>query len=122
MDTMFTEFQSYVTEAEVQIKTVLRLAVGGDAGEEAQEEAETILPPAFKKQRLSDYDGQPKAFLSWMLDIVEPKENSNIEIKDLVEKGKVRGFSEKFIRSQREIFNDDVWGRGGRFIQGVAWK
>jgi len=121
VDTMFTEFQGYIMESETQLQTVLKLAIGGDEATTAQEEVETILPPVFKKQRLSDYDGRPKAFLSWLLREAEGRDGSQIEVKELVERA--TGFSDKFIRELREdMFQPTAWARGSRHILGLGWK
>jgi hemerythrin-like domain-containing protein len=121
VDTMFTEFQGYIMESETQLQTVLKLAIGGEEATTAQEEVETMLPPVFKKQRLSDYDGRPKAFISWLLSEAEGREGSQIEVREMIERA--TGFSDKFIRELREdMFQATAWARGARYVLGLAWK
>jgi HD-GYP domain-containing protein (c-di-GMP phosphodiesterase class II) len=121
VDTMFTEFQGYVMESETQLKTVLKLAVGGDDADRVQMEVDTELPRIFKKPRLSDYQGRAKEFLTWFLEVTEPCEGSHIEVKELVDRA--TGFSDKFIRELREeIFDGAAWAKGARHILGLAWK
>ena len=123
-DTMFAEFQGYIMEAEAQLQTILRVAMGGDETSAAlQAEASTILPPLFNRGCLADYaDDRTREFIKWLLTQTALQEGSQIEIKDLVEKGKT-DFSEKFIRSMRdEIFQETAWPKGGRFIAGLRWN
>ena len=119
-DTMFAEFQGYILEAEAQLQTILRVAMGGDdASAEVQTEAATTLPPLFNKKCLGDYvDDRTREFIKWLL--AETQEDSGqIEIKDLIDRGKSQ-FSEKFIRGLREdVFNDAAWVKGSRFITGL---
>jgi len=123
-DTMFAEFQGYVLEAEAQLQTILRVAMGGDeTSATLQAEASTTLPPIFNRGCLADYaDDRTREFIKWLLIQTSLQEGSQIEIKDLVEKGK-SDFSEKFIRSMREdIFQETAWPKGGRFIAGLRWN
>ena len=124
-DTMFAEFQGYVLEAEAQLQTILRVAMGGDeASAMVESEAATELPiQVFSKGCLADYaDERTREFIKWFLSQTSAKEGGQIEIKDVVEKGKPQ-FSEKFIRGLREdIFQDAVWPKGGRFITGLSWN
>jgi hypothetical protein len=122
-DTMFAEFQGYVLEAEAQLQTILRVAMGGDeASATLQAESSTMLPPLLSKGCLADYaDDRTREFIKWLLTQTTPQEGSQIEIKDVVEKGRP-DFSEKFIRSMREeIFQESAWPKGGRFIAGLRW-
>jgi hypothetical protein len=123
-DTMFAEFQGYILEAEAQLQTILRVAMGGDdASMTVQAEASTMLPTIFNKGCLADYaEDKTREFIKWLLSQTTVQEGTQIEIKDLVEKGKP-DFSEKFIRSMREeIFQDSTWPKGGRFIAGLRWN
>lgn len=123
-DTMFAEFQGYVLEAEAQLQTILRVAMGGDeTSATLQEEAATILPSLFNKGCLADYaEDRVREFIKWLLAHTILQEGSQIEVKDIVEKGKPE-FSEKFIRSMREeIFQESAWPKGGRFIAGLRWN
>jgi hypothetical protein len=128
MDTMFTEFQGYVLEAETQLQTLLKVAMGDEEQqEEVQGEVDTLLPAAlFRKERLSDYDERQKAFLKWFLGAAEWLQGTEgvqgIELKDLVGKAKTAGFSEKFVRGLREeVFQEEAWPKGTRFLLGVQW-
>jgi hypothetical protein len=125
IDTMFVEFQGYIMEAEAQLQTLLRIAVGNDTTvATASLEAETELcERVFKKQRLSDYQDRHKDFISWLLIVCEVREGSQIEIKRLIDSGKEKGFSEKWIRGLREeLFHDAAWLGGARYITGLGWK
>ena len=123
-DTMFTEFQGYILEAEAQLHTILRVAMGGDdASAEVHSDTSTSLPPIFKHACLVDYvDDRTRDFIKWLLSQTRVQEGSQIEIKDIVEKGKA-DFSEKFVRSTREeVFIESVWPKGGRCIMGLRWN
>ena len=125
MDTMFAEFQAYVLESETQLQTLLRVAVGSaEESEEIQRDAETYLSAlVFQKERLSDLEGRTKGFVAWLLEVAEAREGSQIEIKDMIDRAKERGFSDKFVRELREdIFQGTAWSRGARFIMGLRWK
>jgi hypothetical protein len=120
---MFAEFQGYILEAEAQLQTILRVAMGGDeTSATLQAESTTMLSPLFNKRCLADYaDDRTREFIKWLLSQTTLYEGSQIEIKDVVEKGKA-DFSEKFIRSMREeIFQEAAWPKGGRFITGLRW-
>jgi hypothetical protein len=122
-DTMFAEFQGYILEAEAQLQTILRVAMGGDeTSATLQAESTTMLSPLFNKRCLADYaEDRTREFIKWLLSQTTQYEGSQIEIKDVVEKGKA-DFSEKFIRSMREeIFQEAAWPKGGRFITGLRW-
>ena len=125
MDTMFSEFQAYILESETQLQAMLRAAIGSaEESESIQRDAETYLSAlVFQKERLSDLEGRSKAFVSWLLDSAEPREGSQIEIKDMIDRAKERGFGDKFVRDLREdIFQGTAWSRGSRFILGLRWK
>lgn len=121
IDSMFTEFQGYIIESETQLQTLLRLAIGS---EDAAAEAETHLPSTvFKRERLSDYEERVKVFIAWLLKTVSVQEGTQIEIKELLERGKEGGFAEKWIRDLREeIFQPVAWSKGARYISGLSWK
>ena len=122
-DTMFAEFQGYIMEAEAQLHTILRVAMGGDdTSAEVYSDTSTTLPPIFKRDCLAHYtDDRTREFIKWLLSQTRVEEGAQIEIKDIVEKGKTE-FSEKFIRSSREdVFTESVWPKGGRYIMGLRW-
>ena len=123
-DTMFAEFQGYILEAEAQLQTILRVAMGGDdASAEVQADAaKTLSTRVFRKECLGDFvDDRTRDFVKWFLTQAVQQEGSQIEIKDLVERGKAQ-FSEKFIRGCREdVFEDAVWPKGSRCMVGLRW-
>jgi hypothetical protein len=122
-DGMFAEFQAHIMEAESQIQSLFRVALGSDdATEKVIQEAETTLPVSiFKKERLSEYDGRTKSFVEWLLGAT--MEGGQLEIKDLIEQAKSVGFGEKFIRDLRdEVFQQMAWVKGSRYIIGIQWK
>lgn len=124
MDNMFAEFSGYVMESETQLQALLRVAVGSDEDvEQVASDAETFLPSlVYTKERLSDLEGRTKAFITWLLSATEVREGTQIEIKELLEKGKEKGFSEKFVRESRdELFQPAAWARGSRYILGLRW-
>jgi hypothetical protein len=125
-DAMFTEFNSYVLEAEAQIQTVLRVAMGSEeATTEVLTETETFLPSfVFRKERLSDcVDDKMREYVKWLLTAYEVREGAQLEIKDLIEKAKKDGYSEKWVRGAREdIFQETAWAKGSRYIQGLVLK
>jgi hypothetical protein len=110
-------------EAESQIHTVLRVTMGSDEdSEEVIKETETVLPlSVFQKERLSEYDGRAKGFVTWLLQNTE--EGGALEIKEVIEKAKQPGYGEKFIRDLRDdVFQQIAWNKGGRYISGLRWK
>ena len=124
MDTMFAEFQGYVLEAEAQLQTILRVAMGDETDSaDALKEVTTKLDSAvFKKECIADYaEEKVREFIKWFLITTESMEGSQIEIKDLVEKGKAQ-FSDKFVRGVREeVFQEAVWGKGSRVLAGIRF-
>jgi hypothetical protein len=122
MDTMFAEFQGYVLEAEAQLQTMLRVAMGDDdTSAEVQSEADTVLPGAiFKKRCLADYaDDRSREFVKWLLATTEVDADSQVEIKDIIEKAKTT-YPEKYVRGLREeLFQDAAWPKGSRFLVGL---
>jgi hypothetical protein len=124
MDTMFTEFQGYVLEAEAQAQTVLRVAMGSSEEQETvQGEMEYTLSAAlFKKGTLAECDERQKEFLKWFLEVTTLQEGESLELKDLVTKAKGQGFSEKYVRGLREeLFQEEAWPKGTRLLMGVRF-
>ena len=125
-DAMFAEFSSYVLEAESQVNTVLRVAMGtDDATTEILTETETYLQSfVFLKERLSDFvDDKMREYVKWILSVTDVREGTQIEIKELIERARKSGFSEKWVRAARDdVFQETSWAKGSRFIQGLAFK
>ena len=121
IDTMFAEFQGYMLEADAQLQTILRVAMGDDTDSaEALDEVQNKLDTRhFKKGCVADYaEEKVREFVKWFMATTEAVEGSTIEIKDLVEKGKAQ-FTDKFIRGLREeVFQETVWGKGSRVLAG----
>jgi hypothetical protein len=125
IDTMFSEFQGYILEAEANLQTILKVAMGGDdvtstIGEETETMLNTIL---FNKGCLADYaETKMREFVKWLLTVAEVWEGGQLEVKDVVEAAK-KQFSEKFVRGLREdIFQESAWPKGSRFIFGLRWR
>ena len=122
-DAMFAEFSSYVLEAEAQLHTVLRVAMGGDSDTtEVLNDTETHLSCiVFAKERLSDFvDDKTREYIKWLLTVVEPREGTQIEIKDILELSRKKGYAEKWVRGLREdVFQETAWVKGSRFILGL---
>jgi hypothetical protein len=125
MDSMFAEFQAYILEAEAQLATLLRIAVGGDAATTSvQAEVNTLLSPfVFRKESLADcVDDKVRDFVKWLLGATESREGTQVEIKDLLERAKAAGFTEKFVRGLREeLFQETAWAKGARHVLGLRW-
>jgi len=123
-DAMFAEFSSYILEAEAQVQTVLRVAIGTDTETtEIQAETDTHLSPiVFSKERLSDYTDKTRDFVKWVLEACEIREGTQVEIKDLIEKARKSNFSEKCVRGMRDVFQETAWAKGSRFVQGLTLK
>lgn len=124
-DQMFAEFQAYLMESDTQIQNVLRIAIGTEEESEAlQKDAETYLPAlVFSKERLSDLEGRTKAFATWLIGTADVREGGNIKIKELVDRAKEKGFSEKFVRELREeLFQGTAWAMRSQIIEGLVWK
>jgi hypothetical protein len=121
MDTMFTEFQGYILESEAQLQTLLRVAMGEQ--DEIQAEMDTELSSTvFKKERLTDCDDRQKEFIKWLLTVAIVESGTQLELKELIERGRP-DFSERTIRSFREdIFQDLAWSKGSRFILGLRMR
>jgi hypothetical protein len=125
IDTMFSEFQGYILEAESQLQTLLRIAVGNDETvAETSLEVETHLPDGiFKRQRLSDCEDRQKQFVNWLMNICHVKPGAQLEVKRIIDSGRAAGFSEKWIRDLREeLFQETAWIRGSRYINGLELK
>jgi len=124
MDTMFAEFQGYVLEADAQLQTILRVAMGGDSdSSDAFCEVNSKLDPkVFKKGCIADYaEERVREFIKWFLRVTEPAEAAQLEIKDLIEQGKAQ-FSDKFVRGLREeVFQETTWGKGSRILTGFRF-
>ena len=124
-DQMFAEFQAYLMESDTQLQNVLRIAIGTEEeSEEIQRDAETYLPAiVFSKERLSDLEGRTKSFAGWLLGATDVREGGNIKIKELVDRAKEKGFSEKFVRESREdLFQGTAWVARSQIIEGLVWK
>jgi hypothetical protein len=122
---MFAEFQAYLMESDTQVQNVLRIAIGTeDESDEIQRDSETYLPAlVFSKERLSDLEGRSKAFVSWLLGAAEVREGGDLRVKDLIDKARDKGFSEKFVRESREeIFQPTSWASRSPLIVGLVWK
>jgi hypothetical protein len=122
VDGMFAEFQSYIMESDSQIENLLKVALGSDKeSDEVLKETETTLPSSvFLKERLSEYDGRTKSFVSWLLEVT--KGGGQLEIKELIERARAPGFGEKFVRDSRDdVFQQMAWIKGSRFIHGLQW-
>jgi hypothetical protein len=124
-DAMFSEFQAFIAEAEAQLQTLLRVAVGSEEEQnEVQGDIDTALAPTvFRKETLSDCEDRLKLFVKWLLSVAEVAPGTQIEIKTLIERAKGSGFGEKYIRETREdLFQESAWARGSRHILGLTWK
>ena len=125
MDTMFTEFQGYILEAESQLTTVLRVAMGSeDAAATAQAETEMALSPfVFQKESVADFaDDRVREFVKWLMGQVEAREGGQIELKEVIERARGEGYGEKYVRGLREeVFQETAWAKGARAIVGLRW-
>jgi hypothetical protein len=125
MDTMFAEFQGYVLEADAQLQTILRVAMGDDmdSASALNEVNATLDQKVFKKPCIADFaEERVREFVKWFLSTAEPMEGSTLEVKDLIEKGKAQ-FSDKFVRGLREeVFHDVAWGKGSRTLAGFRFR
>ncbi len=124
-DAMFAEFQAMILEAEAQVATLLRVTVGGDAAAATvAAEADTALSPfVFRHKALTDCaEDRAREFLKWLLTVAEAREGTQVEIKELLEKAKLAGWSDKTVRGWREdLFQDVAWPKGSRYILGLRW-
>ena len=125
MDTMFSEFQGYLMEAEAQVQTLLRAAMGSETEQETvATEAETALSAVvFRKERMADLEERQKEFVKWLLGAATVQEGTQTEVKDLVEAARGAGFSEKWIRGVREsLFQESAWPKGARTMFGLQLR
>ena len=125
MDTMFTEFQGYILEAESQLATVLRVAMGGEdvtAATYAEAQA-TLSPFVFQKESVGDFaEDRVREFVKWLMMHVEAREGGQLELKELIERARVEGYGEKYVRGLREeVFQETAWAKGARVISGLRW-
>jgi hypothetical protein len=125
-DAMFAEFNAHILESESQLQTVLKVAMGGDADTAAiQADSETTLTTSiFLKGTVGEFaEVKMRDFVKWFLGVTDIHAGAQIEVKDLIEKGRKEGFSEKWVRASREdIFQETAWPKGGRFLAGVRFK
>jgi len=125
MDAMFSEFQAFLVESESQTANLLKIAMGGQEEQATvAHQAETSLPlQIFSKEKLIEYSEKEQKFIQWLLSQTTLNEDKEIQINDIVEKGKEEGFGEKYIRGTREsCFQERAWSKGGRIIRGLCWK
>ena len=125
MDTMFTEFQGYILEAESQLATILRVALGGDdVTATAQAETEMALSPfVFQKESVAEFaEDRVREFVKWLMGQVEAREGAQVELKELIERARGEGYGEKYVRGLREeVFQETAWAKGARVIVGLRW-
>ena len=129
---MFAELQALVRESEGQIKEMIRIAMGTGENIQTQNQALENLQLSeqiFKKTSPLDMNEKERTFVQWLMGEarsanVEEGDISthSIQLKDLVERGKVAGFSEKEVRGYREtLFQESVWQKGGKMILGLKF-
>jgi TolA-binding protein len=125
IESMFTEFQSYLMEADTQINTVLQLVLGSDTGG-LLTAASTELPlDVFIKGCLTDFAEREREFVSWFLAEATLQEGADVTIKELIERASQhkKSFTEKFVRGMRStVFQEAAWSQGARTLHGVAWR
>lgn len=125
MDAMFSEFQAFLVETESQTSNLLKIAIGGrDEQVSIAHQAEVVLPlQVFSKEKLIEYSEKEQKFIQWLLSQTTLNEDKELQINDIVEKGKDEGFSEKYVRGTREsCFQERAWNKGGRILRGLTWK
>jgi len=124
-DAMFAEFSAYILESESQLQTVLRVAMGGEADTATVlADTETQLESSvFAKQRLTELtEEKQREFVKWLLSVAEVSAGTQIEIKDIIEKARKEGYTEKWVRAVREdIFQDTAWSKGSRYMLGLRF-
>lgn len=120
---MFTEFQAYLSESESQVKNLLRAALGSDDEMEALvSDTSASLPlQLFSKNALTGYGEKERGFVKWILENCKVNEDGEIQIIELISKGRAAGFSEKFVRGARECFQEGAWKKGSQVIRGLSW-
>ena len=124
-DAMFAEFSAYILESESQLQTVLRVAMGGET-DTATVLADTetqLASSVFAKQRLTELtEEKQREFVKWLLSVAEVSAGTQIEIKDIIEKARKEGYTEKWVRAVREdIFQDTAWSKGSRYMLGLRF-
>ena len=120
---MFTEFQAYLSESESQVRTLLRVAVGSeDEMDVLVSDTSATLPlQIFSKDTLAAYSEKEREFVKWILEVCKVNGDGEIQIIELIGKGKGSGFSEKFGRGARECFQEGAWKKGAQVIRGLSW-
>ena len=125
MDTMFSEFQGYILESEAQLNSLLRVAMGGEEATEAVEEESSrpLNPLVFKKEVLADCgEERVREFVRWLLTVAEVREGTQVELKDLLDRARVVGYGEKWVRGLRDdLFQESAWVKGARHLLGLRW-
>jgi hypothetical protein len=120
---MFAELQSFVRESEGQVKEMIRVVIGTIDETLQSEVLENLSERTFKKTSALEMNEKERAFAQWLLSQAEQDEYGQIQIKDIVDKGKEAGFSEKEVRAYREtLFNELAWQKGGKSIVGLKWR
>ena len=120
---MFAELQSLVRESEGQVKDMIRVIIG-TADENLQSDVlENLSERTFKKTSALQMNEKERGFAQWLLSQAEQDEFGLVQIKDVVDRAKDSGFSEKEIRAYREtLFNELAWQKGGKSIVGLKWR
>jgi hypothetical protein len=129
---MFSELQALVRESEGQIKEMIRIAMGTGENIQTQNQALENLQLSeqiFKKTSPLDMNEKERTFVQWLMGEARftngddgDIQTHSIQLKDLVERGKVAGFSEKEVRGYREtLFQESVWQKGGKMILGLKF-
>ena len=124
-DAMFAEFSAHILESESQLQTVLKVAMGGDA-DTAAIKADTEMPLSaaiFIKGMVGELaEEKTREFVKWLLGITQVHAGAQIEVKDMIEKARKEGYSEKWVRGAREeVFQETAWPKGGRYLSGLRF-
>jgi hypothetical protein len=124
-DAMFAEFSAHILESESQLQTVLKVAMGGDADTAAiKADAEMALSAAiFIKGMVGELaEEKTREFVKWLLSVTEVHAGAQIELKELIEKARKEGYTEKWVRAARdEVFQETAWPKGGRYLSGLRF-
>ena len=119
---MFAELQSFVRESEGQVKEMIRVVIGSVDETLQSNVLENLSERTFKKISPLQMNEKERAFVQWLLSQAEQDEYGQIQIKDVVDRAKEGGFSEKEVRAYREtLFQDLAWQKGGKSIVGLKW-
>lgn len=119
---MFAELQSHVRESEGQVKEMIRVVIGSVDETLQSNVLENLSERTFKKISALQMNEKERAFVQWLLSQAEQDEYGQIQIKDVVDRAKEGGFSEKEVRAYREtLFQDLAWQKGGKSIVGLKW-